>query len=84
MDRVQTAWTLLDAGCAGAVALSSFRADPAGAGEVENGAAGKPRHGREGRRLSEREVSESKPVASRKLISRAPSTPRFAQDDRHE
>jgi len=31
--------------------------------EVENGAAGKPRHGREGRRLSEREVSESNPVA---------------------
>src|SRR5438477_554055 len=26
---------------------------------VENGAAGEPRHGREGRRLSEREVSES-------------------------
>ncbi len=31
--------------------------------EVENGATGKPRHGREGRRLSEREVSESNPVA---------------------
>src|SRR6266576_6792869 len=29
-------------------------------GGVENGAAGKPRHGREGRRLSEREVSEIK------------------------
>ena len=58
---------------------------PSGAvGEVENGTAGKPGHRRDGRRLSEREVSESKPVASRKLISRAPSTPRFAQDDRHE
>jgi len=70
MDRVQTAWTLLDAGCAGAVALSSFRADPAGAGEVENGAAGKPRHGREGRRLSEQEVSESNPAA---LTGRLPT-----------
>jgi hypothetical protein len=27
---------------------------------------GKPRHGREGQRLSEREVSESNPVAKRK------------------
>jgi hypothetical protein len=31
---------------------------------VENGAAGKPRHRREGRRLNEREVSESKSLDS--------------------
>ena len=31
--------------------------------EVENGGAGEPRHGREGRRLSEREASESNPGA---------------------
>jgi len=29
--------------------------------EVENGAAGEPRHGREGRRLSEQGLSESNP-----------------------
>src|SRR5436853_409440 len=43
---------------------------------------GKPRHGREGRRLSEREVSESNPAERLKLTQRDPSTSlRFAQDD---
>src|SRR5262249_56651353 len=43
---------------------------------------GKPRHGREGRRLSERDVSESNPVALLRAVSRDPSTPLlFAQDD---
>jgi len=35
---------------------------------------GKPRHGREGRRLSEREVSESNPVALPLILQRAVST----------
>src|SRR5215831_16305033 len=44
---------------------------------------GKPRHGREGRRLSEREVSESTPVAIFRVIPRDSSTPlRSAQNDR--
>ena len=52
-------------------------------GEVENEAAGKPRHGREGRRLSEREVSESNPVALPLVSSRDSSTPlRYAQNDK--
>jgi hypothetical protein len=46
---------------------------------------GKPRHGRQGRMLSERAVSESNPVAELRVTSRGPSTPPthagFAQDD---
>jgi hypothetical protein len=45
---------------------------------------GKPRHGREGREVREREVSESNPTALLTVTSRDPSTPlRFAQDDRY-
>jgi glycerate 2-kinase len=50
---------------------------------VENGAAGKPRHGREGRRLSELEASESNPVMQSWVTLRDPSTPfHSAQDDK--
>ena len=43
---------------------------------------GKQRHGREGRRLREREVSESNPVMNEWAMLRDPSTPlRFAQND---
>jgi len=50
--------------------------------EVENGAAGEAATWTEGRRLSERQVGESNPLANRGVISRDPSTPlRFAQDD---
>jgi hypothetical protein len=43
---------------------------------------GKPQHRREGRRLSEREVSGSNPVAQPSVVLRDPSTwLRFAQDD---
>ena len=43
---------------------------------------GKLRHRREGRRLSEREVSESNPDALHSVVPRDPSTwPRSAQDD---
>jgi hypothetical protein len=43
---------------------------------------GKPRHGRQGRRLSEREVSESNPVTELSVASRDPSTSLCsAQDD---
>jgi hypothetical protein len=41
-------------------------------GKVENGA-GKPRHRREGRRLSEPEVTELNPVAERSVILQCPS-----------
>jgi hypothetical protein len=47
--------------------------------EVENGATRKPRHRREGRRLSEREVSESNPVA--KPSGDSAGSFDFAQDD---
>src|SRR5512144_1321562 len=40
---------------------------------------GKPRHGREGRRLSERQVSESNPVAS--PSGNSPGSFDFTQDD---
>lgn len=43
----------------GTTDLMSFRAEQS---DVENGATGKPRHGRKGQRLREREVSESNPV----------------------
>ena len=42
--------------------------------QFENGAAGEPRHGREGRRLSEREVSESNLVAVPMVSQRDVST----------
>src|SRR5262249_50192378 len=46
---------------------------------------GKPRPGREGRRLSEREVSESNPVEYFTAVPQDPSTPlRFGQDDKSE
>jgi 4-amino-4-deoxy-L-arabinose transferase-like glycosyltransferase len=41
---------------------------------VENGAAGKPRHGREDRRLSKREVSESNPATELDVMQRDVST----------
>ena len=40
---------------------------------------GKPRHGREGRRLSERQVSESNPVAT--PSGNSPGSFDFTQDD---
>src|SRR4029453_10724025 len=51
--------------------------------EVENGATGKPRHRREGRRLSEREVSESNPRVATLSCHRGVVRIRFcfAQDD---